>query len=129
MTFDDVLAVCLERSAAPAGSPTASAPRADEPTPPFLFDRPVRSLSASTDREARRGRRSSNAHAAYGVQATPACLRQLGLQLPCTEADVRHAYRRLARALHPDAGGDPRTFMALRVAYEEALRFTSANAA
>jgi curved DNA-binding protein CbpA len=53
----------------------------------------------------------------------------LGLQLPCTENDVRQAYRQQARALHPDAGGDPRAFVALRAAYEEALRLTAPAAA
>ncbi len=129
VAFDDVLAACLERPASVAFRP-ASAPRADEPTPPFFVDRPERRLTAPAGDEPRRERRPFAAiAAAYRAQTTPACLRLLGLQLPCSEADVRQAYRQRARALHPDGGGDPRAFMALRAAYEEALRLTSREAA
>lgn len=67
--------------------------------------------------------------AAYRAQTTPACLRLLGLQLPCTETAVGQAYRQQSRALHPDAGGDPRAFVALRAAYEEGLRLAAPDAA
>jgi hypothetical protein len=127
--FDDVLAACMERPASAAFRP-APAPGADDTTPPFFVERAERRLSAPAGREEPRERRPFSAiAAAYRAQTTPACLRQLGLQLPCTEADVRQAYRQQARALHPDAGGDPRAFVALRAAYEEALRLTSAEAA
>src|SRR3954447_19837061 len=52
----------------------------------------------------------------------PLCLRQLGLTLPCTEADVRQAYRAKALRMHPDVGGDEDAFKMLQAAYEEALR-------
>jgi hypothetical protein len=50
------------------------------------------------------------------------CLTKLDLTYPCTAADVRAAYRRLAKAAHPDQGGGHEEFLALRVAYEQALR-------
>jgi hypothetical protein len=45
----------------------------------------------------------------------------LGVRLPCTLATVKAAYRRLARATHPDAGGDPAAFRAVEGAYRAAL--------
>jgi curved DNA-binding protein CbpA len=53
----------------------------------------------------------------------PACLAALGLTLPCAEADVKRVYRRKARSLHPDAGGDAVAFRALTRACEDALAF------
>lgn len=55
------------------------------------------------------------------VTAAPPCLTALGLPLDCTAADVRRVYRRQARELHPDAGGDPQAFIALQRVYEQAL--------
>ena len=52
----------------------------------------------------------------------PRCLQALGLRQGSTAQQVRQAYRHKARALHPDAGGDAAAFIALRSAYEEALR-------
>ena len=54
---------------------------------------------------------------------TPPCLRALGLSLPCTEDDVKHAYRRLAKELHPDRGGDVRRFLLLQDHLEQAYYF------
>lgn len=45
----------------------------------------------------------------------------LRLLPPYTVADVTSAYKERARRLHPDAGGDPEDFKALRSAYEQAL--------
>lgn len=45
----------------------------------------------------------------------------LGLSLPCTVADVKSAYRRLAKQLHPDRGGNPTEFLKLQQAYRRAL--------
>lgn len=59
----------------------------------------------------------------WALQHTPGCIRSLGLEMPCTEAQVKHAYRRLAEELHPDRGGDQRRFMLLQKQYEEALTF------
>ena len=59
----------------------------------------------------------------WALQHTPGCIRSLGLEMPCTEAQVKQAYRRLAEDLHPDRGGDQRRFMLLQKQYEEALTF------
>ncbi len=60
---------------------------------------------------------------AWARQDAPACLLALGLQLPCTPTDVKRAYRRLAKELHPDRGGDRRQFMELQRNCEASLRF------
>ena len=52
---------------------------------------------------------------------TPECLAALGLAWPCTAADVRRAYRRLAKQSHPDGGGTHDRFLALQEAYNQAL--------
>lgn len=46
------------------------------------------------------------------------------LKVPPTAsaAEVKAAYRKLAKASHPDHGGDERVFKALTEAYQEALR-------
>jgi hypothetical protein len=59
---------------------------------------------------------------------TPPCLRALGLTWPCTEADVKRAYRRLAKELHPDRGGDVRRFLLLQDHQEQACRFVRRQA-
>lgn len=46
----------------------------------------------------------------------------LGLVPPCSEMQVRQAYRRLAQRSHPDKGGDPENFMRLQSAYLTALQ-------
>jgi hypothetical protein len=47
----------------------------------------------------------------------------LGLTLPCGIDDVKAAYRRLAKAAHPDTGGNADDFMAIESAYREALAY------
>lgn len=42
----------------------------------------------------------------------------LGLRGPADRGAVKHAYRDLARRLHPDAGGDADRFHRVRIAYE-----------
>ena len=130
VTFDDVLAAALGRSPLSPAS-VASEARTEAPTPPFISDRVERRMSApgSEQEQPRQRRPFAAVAAAYRAQSAPPCLRLLGLQLPCTEDDVRQAYRQQARALHPDAGGDPRAFVGLRAAYEEALRLASPAAA
>ena len=53
---------------------------------------------------------------------TPACLRTLNLTFPCTDVEVKAAYRKLAKAAHPDQGGSEEKFRELQAAYEQALR-------
>jgi hypothetical protein len=45
----------------------------------------------------------------------------LGLVVPFTVQDVKDAYRARAKVHHPDVGGDPVLFVALRRAYEAVL--------
>jgi hypothetical protein len=52
---------------------------------------------------------------------TPRPIAALGLRLPCTEEDLKRAYRKRVKRLHPDHGGDQRRFMALQSHFEEAL--------
>jgi hypothetical protein len=47
----------------------------------------------------------------------------LGLTLPCGVDDVKSAYRRLAKAAHPDVGGKAADFIAIESAYREALDY------
>lgn len=58
------------------------------------------------------------------IQATrPKCLRILGLPVNCTESQVRTAFRKKSKRLHPDAGGSKHDFVRLRTAYDEALEY------
>ncbi len=59
----------------------------------------------------------------WAKQHTPGCIRSLGLKLPCTEAEIKQAYRGLAEKLHPDRGGDRQRFLLLQRQLEEATRF------
>jgi hypothetical protein len=59
----------------------------------------------------------------------PSCFGALGLAWPCTDDDVKHAYRTLAFAAHPDQGGSAGAFQALRAAYAAALTFAAQHAA
>lgn len=52
---------------------------------------------------------------------TPRPIAALGLMMPCTEADVKRAYRERVKQLHPDHGGDQRRFLLLQAHFEEAL--------
>lgn len=54
---------------------------------------------------------------------TPPCLRSLGLSLPCTEDDVKQAYRHLAKKLHPDRGGSRHRFLLLQEQFERAMEW------
>ena len=61
-------------------------------------------------------------------QETPPCLRALGLSFPCTEEDVKQAYRRRAEAVHPDRGGDIRRFLLLQQQLEQSLHYVRQRA-
>lgn len=49
------------------------------------------------------------------------CFADLGLSARATAAEVKAAYRRLAKEHHPDRGGDAAAFRRINEAYEEAL--------
>ena len=53
----------------------------------------------------------------------PSFLTVLGLRPPVTLEDVKQAYLAKAMTLHPDRGGDPRQFMLLQKAFDEANEF------
>lgn len=55
-------------------------------------------------------------------------LRLLGLPGPASAAEVKTAYRALARELHPDAGGSVEGFREVQAAYEALRNGTSARA-
>lgn len=60
---------------------------------------------------------------AWAVRETPSDLRALGLRAPCTEEDIKRAYRRLAEKLHPDRGGDTRRFLLLQEHFEKSIDY------
>lgn len=53
----------------------------------------------------------------------PPCLRALGLDKWASEDEATRAYRRMAHELHPDKGGNPDQFIALREHYESARQY------
>ena len=59
----------------------------------------------------------------WAKQYTPASLRSMGLEMPCSEQEVKRAYRVLAERLHPDRGGDRQKFLELQRHFEEAMEF------
>lgn len=59
----------------------------------------------------------------WAQEYTPNSVRSLGLQMPCSESDVKKAYRKLAETMHPDRGGDRQEFLALQSHFEEAIDF------
>ena len=58
----------------------------------------------------------------WALRQQPACLKALGLKLPCREEEVIAAYRKLAKRMHPDRGGDLQEFLRLQKHFEQALR-------
>jgi hypothetical protein len=54
-------------------------------------------------------------------------LRVLGLQGPADARTVKASYRRLARTLHPDAGGDAALFLTVQAAYDQIANGTEAT--
>jgi hypothetical protein len=56
------------------------------------------------------------------------CIQRLNLVWPCTETDVKRAYRTLAKSAHPDGGGSQDKFLALQEAYVQALQFCHRHA-
>ena len=56
------------------------------------------------------------------MRHTPPCIEALGLSWPCTEAEIKEAYRKLAEKNHPDLGGDRQRFLALQTHFEQAIQ-------
>jgi hypothetical protein len=52
---------------------------------------------------------------------TPRSIAAFGLRMPCSEEDLKRAYRKLVKQLHPDHGGNERRFLLLQANFEEAL--------
>ena len=63
----------------------------------------------------------------WARRETPRSLAALGLRLPCTEEDLKRAYRKRVKPLHPDHGGDQRRFLILQSQFEEALAILSSQ--
>ncbi|HTU24244.1 MAG TPA: J domain-containing protein [Pirellulales bacterium] len=58
---------------------------------------------------------------------TPRCVAALGLRMPCSEEQIKAAYRAKVKLLHPDHGGDKRRFLWLQSQFEEALALLEAE--
>jgi hypothetical protein len=82
-----------------------------------------------TFRRIREERWATSARDFRPVGALADALATLGVSWPCALGDVDHAYRDLAKATHPDRGGDAEAFIAIRAAYETARRLFPATAA
>lgn len=65
----------------------------------------------------------------WARRETPRAVAALGLRMPCSEADLKRAYRRRVKRLHPDRGGDQRRFLLLQANFEEALALVRAASA
>ncbi|MBA3824715.1 MAG: DnaJ domain-containing protein [Ktedonobacterales bacterium] len=48
----------------------------------------------------------------------------LGIEQGASKREIKNAYRRQARKLHPDKGGDEAAFKALYAAYRQLLTIT-----
>jgi hypothetical protein len=57
----------------------------------------------------------------WARQHTPRSVAALGLRMPCTQEDLKRAYRQRVKLLHPDHGGDQRRFLLLQSQFEEAM--------
>lgn len=66
---------------------------------------------------------------AWARRETPRAIAALGLRMPCTEEDLKRAYRARVKLLHPDHGGDERRFLMLQANFEEALAILSGQSA
>lgn len=65
---------------------------------------------------------------AWARRETPRAIAALGLRMPCTEEELKRAYRARVKLLHPDHGGDERRFLMLQANFEEALAILSGEA-
>lgn len=62
------------------------------------------------------------------VDSVAAAFETLGVDRTASEADVKHAYRERVKDVHPDHGGDPETFQAVRAAYATARQAANRRA-
>ncbi len=58
----------------------------------------------------------------WAYRENPTCLSAFGLMFPCSEEDLKRAYREKVKELHPDRGGDKRRFLKLQANFEQALK-------
>ncbi len=65
----------------------------------------------------------------WAYPETPRCLAVFGLQFPCSEEDLKSAYREKVKRLHPDRGGDKRRFLVLQAQFSEALKHVGGDEA
>lgn len=70
----------------------------------------------------------SNEYTQASEEVQLKCLQLLNLTWPCTEAEVKGAYRRLVKSAHPDGGGSQEMFLLLQEAYEQALEICRRHA-
>ena len=54
------------------------------------------------------------------LEQTPRCIAAFDLELPCTEDELKAAYRDKVKDLHPDRGGDQQRFLLLQQYFEQA---------
>ncbi len=64
----------------------------------------------------------------WALRESPPCLAAFDLQLPCSEQDVLTAYRKRAKSLHPDRGGDLQKFLRLQQHFEQAMHLVRSQA-
>jgi hypothetical protein len=58
---------------------------------------------------------------------TPRAIAALGLRAGCTAEELKRAYRKRVKKLHPDHGGDHRRFLLLQAHFEEALAIVGSS--
>jgi DnaJ-domain-containing protein 1 len=68
---------------------------------------------------------TTNAAAESGVDAVEAAFAVLGISVEASPEDVRRAYRRKIKDVHPDHGGDQDSFRQVRDAYDTAREHAS----
>jgi hypothetical protein len=64
---------------------------------------------------------------AWARMETPRCIAVFDLPWPCTEDQLRRAYRTKVKISHPDRGGDPQRFLILQEHFEAALALVAAT--
>ena len=64
----------------------------------------------------------------WAQHETPRCVAAFGLRLPCSEEELKRAYLRQVKALHPNRGGDRHRFMILQGHFEAALEVIQSSA-